>query len=57
MINVLEGKTNGAEKDEAWAWKRTDSAQGIASKKVEEGPQELQSYEESGGSQPVRSKL
>ncbi|KAK3113552.1 hypothetical protein LTR53_009037 [Teratosphaeriaceae sp. CCFEE 6253] len=57
MLNVLQGKTNGREKDAAWGWKHVSDTGCSADKKVNEPLRELQSYESPGVPQESRSRL
>lgn len=62
MVNVLNAKSNGAEKDEAWSWKRNAAdaegsvgAQGVA--KAHQGLPELSDFEDAESSSVSRAKL
>ena len=43
MLNVLNGESNGAEKDKAWAWKNDAEWRNVQEKKVLK--QELRDFE------------
>ena len=57
MCNVLQGKSNGDEKDAAWKWKSAAELQRRQSKEFGESPRNSQRRELSEYEEGVVSKL